>query len=88
MAVRSRGSPAKIAANPANEALKLQNLFLMHVLFLTMFLSTMLGGLFAWLFLRDWRKHPFASAERASLLPLEEEKPVAARKTPPSLPRA
>jgi len=52
----------------------------MQVLFLTMFLSTLLGGLFAWLFLRDWRTHPFASAERASLLPLEVEKPVAAHK--------
>ncbi|HVU38434.1 MAG TPA: hypothetical protein VHC95_08875 [Opitutales bacterium] len=58
----------------------------MNVLFLTMFLSTLLGGLFACLFLRDWRTHPFASAERASLLPLDEEKPVAARK-PPAPPR-
>ena len=60
----------------------------MHVLYLTLFLSTLLGGLFAWLFLRDWRTHPFASAERASLLPLEEEKPVSARKTPPTPPAA
>jgi len=54
----------------------------MEVLFLTMFLSTMLGGLFAWLFLRDWRTHPFASAERASLMPLDEETPVAERDNP------
>jgi len=59
----------------------------MQVLFLTMFLSTMLGGLFAWLFLRDWRKHPFASAERASLLPLAEEIPVLAHKPGRSAPQ-
>jgi len=52
----------------------------MDVLFLTMFLSTLLGGFFACLFLRDWRKNPFASAERASLLPLEEETPAKVRK--------
>ncbi len=56
----------------------------MNILFFTMFMSTLLAGLFAWLFLRDWRTHPFASAERASLLPLEDEKPVAAR--PPVAP--
>ena len=55
----------------------------MQVLYLTLFLSTLLGGLFAWLFLRDWRTHPFASAERASLLPLEEETPVSPRKAAP-----
>ncbi len=46
----------------------------MEILYLTMFLSTLLAGLFAWLFLRDWKQHPYASAERASLLPLQEEK--------------
>lgn len=56
----------------------------MHILFLTMFLSTLLGGLFAWLFLRDWKTHPFASAEHASLLPLDEEKPVLAHKVTPT----
>ena len=59
----------------------------MEVLFLTMFLSAMLAGLFAWLFLRDWRNHPFASAERASLLPLEDELPVSARKTAANAPK-
>ncbi len=54
----------------------------MQVLFLTMFLSMMLAGMFAWLFLRDWRTHPFSSAERASLLPLEEETPISARPRP------
>ncbi len=58
----------------------------MQVLFLTMFLSMLLAGMFAWLFLRDWRSHPFASAERASLLPLEDETPVPARQRPPSPP--
>jgi hypothetical protein len=58
----------------------------MHILFLTMFLSTLLGGLFAWLFLCDWKTHPFASAERASLLPLDNETPVLARKAAPTPP--
>jgi hypothetical protein len=49
----------------------------MDVLLLTMFLSSLLAGLFAWLFFRDWRRHPFASAERASLLPLQDETPAA-----------
>jgi len=60
----------------------------MQVLFLTMFLSKVLAGMFAWLFLRDWRTHPFSSAERSSLLPLEVEKPVSAHKPPTAPPTA
>jgi len=82
-----RNNPRSTHSIPGNfQRFKPSDLSTMQVLFLTMFLSTMLGSLFAWLFLRDWRKHPFASAERASLLPLDEEIPVPARKaarTPP-----
>lgn len=46
----------------------------MEVLVLTVFLSLLLGTLFTYLFYRDWQSRKFSSAERESLLPLDDER--------------
>ena len=46
------------------------------VLVLTVLLSLVLAAIFIVLFWHDRKREDFSSAERAALLPLEDEKPV------------
>jgi len=48
----------------------------MEIVYLTAFLSVLLAAFFIFLFWRDTKARQFGGAERASLLPLDEEKPV------------
>ena len=48
----------------------------MSVIPLTVFFSLLLAGLFMVLFAHEQRRRRFASAERDSLLPLADERPV------------
>lgn len=50
----------------------------MEVLLLTVFLSTLLAGLFFYLFWRDRKTETHRSAEQESLRPFAMEKPVEA----------
>jgi len=54
----------------------------MSVIPITVFLSLLLAGFFVLLFFREQRRHRFASSERDSLLPLAEERPADAVKSP------
>jgi hypothetical protein len=51
----------------------------MSVIPITVFFSLLLAALFVGLFLREQRRHRFASPERDSLLPLADETPHSAR---------
>lgn len=51
----------------------------MSVIPITVFFSLLLAALFVALFLREQRRHRFASPERDSLLPLADETPRPAR---------
>lgn len=48
----------------------------MEILFLTIFLSTLLAGFFLLLFLRDRKSETHRSMEQDSLTPFAAEKPV------------
>jgi cbb3-type cytochrome oxidase subunit 3 len=48
----------------------------MSVIPITVFFSLLLAGFFVALFLREHRRHRFASSERDSLLPLADERPA------------
>lgn len=48
----------------------------MSVIPVTVFFSLLLAAFFVALFLREQRRHRFASSERDSLLPLADERPA------------
>lgn len=54
----------------------------MSVIPITVFFSLMLAGFFVVLFIREQRRHRFASSERDSLLPLADERPADAAHSP------
>lgn len=56
----------------------------MSVIPITVFFSLLLAALFVALFLREQRRHRFASPERDSLLPLADETPRSARPLRPA----
>ncbi|WP_415909035.1 hypothetical protein [Oleiharenicola sp. Vm1] len=54
----------------------------MSVIPITVFFSLLLAGFFVALFLREQRRHRFASSERDSLLPLADERPAGSPASP------
>jgi len=57
----------------------------MSVIPITVFFSLLLAGFFVVLFIREQRRHRFASSERDSLLPLADERPAGAPPASPAI---
>lgn len=57
----------------------------MSVIPITVFFSLLLAGFFVVLFIREQRRHRFASSERDSLLPLADERPSGSTPSNPAI---
>ncbi len=70
---------SRIGKNPDSRC---DILHAMSVIPITVFFSLLLAAFFVVMFLREQRRHRFASVERDSLLPLAEERPAAPSHSP------